>query len=238
VQGHHRSPLPALPRAPPPLRQVALTGLSIGSALGVALIAPGAAEKIISVVGATGVCMVAYVIPVAVQLAGHARGWAHPWRSPDDDAARAAAARYLAWHRLCGCGGAAGGFGGGGGAAAAAPPGRGDPAPGDAAGGLTAPLLAAAFVPSAPAAPAGGVAAEPSGCDDADALRAAPHLPAKGDEEQGAGGGTRAPAGLLQRAHDAWEGVVEPVAVLLIGVGFSAAALWVAVATLVDNVRA
>lgn len=48
--------------------QVLLTTLTVGSSLAVALIIPTYAEKIYSVVGATAVCIVCYVIPVFIQL--------------------------------------------------------------------------------------------------------------------------------------------------------------------------
>eukprot|EP00877_Chromochloris_zofingiensis_P007157 jgi/Chrzof1/2695/Cz11g25150.t1 len=49
-------------------KQVLLTTLTVGSSLAVALIIPTYAEKIYSVVGATAVCIVCYVIPVFIQL--------------------------------------------------------------------------------------------------------------------------------------------------------------------------
>jgi len=183
-------------------RQVALTALGIGSALAVALIAPSSAEKIISVVGATGVCIVSYIIPVAVQLRGHGRGWVHP----DDQIASAAAARYYAWHQQ--------GGGGGGGAS-----GQNEAAAATAA-------AATAAVP------------EPAGVEDP---TGAPLLPKGGDddgdeEEAGGGGGLSSAAALwCGRCCTTWEGVVEPVLVLVIGVGFSVASLYVAVMGLIDD---
>lgn len=188
------------------MKQVALTVLGIGSALCVALIAPSAAEKIISVVGATGVCMVSYIIPVAIQIKGHRRRWRHP----DDEVAHAAAARYFAWHR--------------GGSSAGAAGRSGDMS------SLTAPLLGAPF------ASLGEVAAEPEGCVPhgvaAAAGGAAPGGYAKqGDEEAGWMYGGSTWAGCCET----WDGLVQPTIVLVIGVGFSVAALYVAVATLMDE---
>lgn len=199
--------------------QVALTALGIGSALSVALIAPTAAERIISVVGATGVCMVSYIIPVAIQIRGHGRSWRHP----DDDAAQEAAARYLLWHRRGACGSSGGGANVGGRAV-------------DGGSGLTAPLLGAPFATvagrdAAAAAPAG--CAEPAAAGGASASHADGGQPVKGDEEEGgAHGGV---AGCWAWWCEVWEGLVEPLLVLVIGVGFSVAALWVAVAALADQ---
>jgi hypothetical protein len=176
-----------------------VTAASIGSALAVALIDPSAAEKIISVVGATGVCMVSYIIPVAIQIRGHQRKWRHP----DDELATAAAARYYAWHRGDGGGGAAGGFEGG------------------ASSLLSSPLLGGGR---------GGGGLPPASAAGA----------ADGDEDQGGIGGEEGWKGgggggrrWVGRCHAAWQGVVEPVIVLVIGVGFSIGALYVALETLV-----
>ena len=213
-------------------RQVALTALTVGSSLGVALVAPGAAERIVSVVGATGVCVCAYVIPVAVQLRGHRRGWRHP----RDAATAAAAARYLEWHRR---GGGGGGNGGGGGGNGGGGGGRDDDsssgvdygsrdAAGGSAGALTAPLLrpgagADAALRTAAAAPA------PAGSDSLGSPGPRPPLQrraaaAPAADCKGAAGGAA--------ADGAWVGVVEPLLVLAIGVGSSLAALYVAVAAL------
>ncbi|KAI8464659.1 MAG: transmembrane amino acid transporter protein-domain-containing protein [Monoraphidium minutum] len=210
-------------------RQVALTALGIGSALAVALVAPGAAEKIISVVGATGVCAVSYIIPVAVALRGYQRGWTHP----DDDAAAGAAAAYLAWHATGAAGGGGGGGGGSGGGAAAAADGAA--AAGVGAGlGLTAPLLGPPLGAAGDGCGSRGGAAEPGGPDPGGPWGDAPPPGGAkgGGEERGPGGGR----GCCARWREAWEGVVEPLAVLAVGVGFSAAALWVAVAALLDGV--
>jgi hypothetical protein len=48
--------------------QVLMTMLTVGSSLTVALLVPDKAEKIYAVVGATAVCVVCYVIPVFIQL--------------------------------------------------------------------------------------------------------------------------------------------------------------------------
>ncbi|GBF99780.1 amino acid transporter [Raphidocelis subcapitata] len=185
-------------------RQVALTALGIGSALAVAAVAPGAAEKLISVVGATGVCLVSYLIPVAVALRGHARGWRHP----DDEAAAEAAARYRAWHD---------GSGSGGGAASAAAA---------AAARLTVPLLG------------DGGAAEPAG--DAACAADGGSSAAKGGSSRSCGVDRAGLFGFARRCwrgewRATWEGLWEPVLVGAIGLGFSTAALWTAVAALVDR---
>jgi hypothetical protein len=181
-------------------RQVVLTALCIGSALALAAVAPGAAEKIISVVGATGVCLVSYLVPVAVALRGHSRGWRHP----DDEAAAAAAARYRAWHD-----------GSGSGAASEAAM---------AAAGLTAPILGA------------GGAAEPAGDSDGGGGGAGKSR-SSGQEGGGDRGGLLGCARRCWRAEwgATWEGLVEPLLVGAIGLGFSAAALWTAVAALVER---
>jgi amino acid permease len=74
-------------------RQAVLTTACLGTALCVALVDPSGAERIIALVGATGVAMVAYVVPVAVALMGHARGW-----RPREGTEGGAAAGYMAWH--------------------------------------------------------------------------------------------------------------------------------------------
>lgn len=192
-------------------RQVALTSLSIGSALCVALIAPSAAEKIISVVGATGVCMVSYVIPVAIQITGHQRRWRHP----DDEMAHEAAARYYAWHQ------------------------GGDLAAGPA--GLTSPLLDAPIGSDVLSPVSSSAAAEPfspdrstlaspgrQGAQTAAAWGPQPRLK-DGDEESG--------DGCFGRLCSTWEGMVKPLVVLVVGAGFSVAALYVAVAPFVEEAR-
>ena len=173
-----------------------------------AAIDPSGAERIISVVGATGVCAVSYIHPVAVHLCGYRRGWRHP----DDAVAAAAAARYHAWHYK-GSGSAVGGSSGARGegeasasAAAAAEAGLG-------ADGLGEPLLQAS----------GG--RRPAGTADTAPGRAV-------TSSVRAVKGSSSTSGLWARSCTAWEGLVEPLLVLFIGVGFSVAALYVAVATL------
>ena len=183
---------------------MALTALGLGSALAVASIAPSAAEKIISVVGATGVCMVSYAIPVAIQLVGHRRRWRHP----DDEAAAAATVAYYAWHR-----GSSGGM-----ATAAGTASNGGGGGSD---------LAAALLGGTGAGPEG-----PAGPDDGPG-EGGGNAPKGGGRGTAGGAGRR--SGWWAEACETWEGVVEPLLVLVIGVGFSIAALWVAIATLVDS---
>jgi hypothetical protein len=94
---------------------------------------------------------------------------------------------------------------------------------------MMAPLLGAPF------AAVTGVASSGLGdClldeHDADGTAGTLVMPAKRDEEGKDGG-----LSCLGRLHATWEGLVEPLVVLVIGVGFSVAALWVAItAFLVD----
>lgn len=203
--------------------------VGIGSALAVAAIDPSGAEKIISVVGATGVCAVSYIHPVAVTLRGHQRRWRHP----DEDVAAAAAARYYAWHHQGGSSTGARGSGGGRGGgrmaatAAAAEAGAGAGAGPGGSGGLGVPLLR-------PSAWQPDDSWQPLPSLDGSAQTAADSGGHRDDKPPAAGHGGFG-SGAWSRWCALWEGVVEPLLVLAIGVGFSFAALYVAVAALRDQ---
>ena len=50
--------------AMPPLRNGLVTAAIVGCALGVALLLPNASSSLFALTGATGVCLVAYVLPI------------------------------------------------------------------------------------------------------------------------------------------------------------------------------
>jgi hypothetical protein len=183
------------------LRHVSLTLLILAASTSVALSFPGAADRIFSLTGATGVCLVCYVIPCYI----HFKVLAH----------RRAMAR--------------GSVGAGAGAAACE--------------GVRQPLLSSPFAGHAArlhvSAAQGGERGDGGGGEAEEEQQQQRQWQGQGEEggcvAQGSKGGACAGAacdcGVGGWLHD----VAVPVAVLLLGISCSAAALWVAVR---DYVRA
>jgi sodium-coupled neutral amino acid transporter 11 len=164
------------------LRHVALTLLILGASASVALCFPGASDRIFNLTGATGVCVVCYIIPCYIHF------------------------RVLAHQRRAVAGGEEGGE----------------------EGGVREPLLRSLFQGQA-AQPLGGEGEGGEGEGGREREQQEERQQEEGCARRGSKAGAWAGAGCGMGARSWLQEVAVPVVVLLLGTGFSAAALWVAV---------
>lgn len=187
--------------------QVLMTTLTVGTSLTVALLVPDKAEKIYAVVGATAVCVVCYVIPVFIQLQRYRRQRRRAkrrWQQVSEVRPQTGLQFATA---LCRC-------------AVTQACAHASPTVSLCVLGMPCPLLQAHLADQEAQLAAGLLAHE-----------AAPVGDAAGFDP--AGVPALSPRMPPSSAWEVLQEVVLPVFILLLGVGFSIAALWVAVSAFV-----